>query len=86
MLFLKQLDEDVSLRTDGDESNERRRHVVVWEQETLGLLREIEEDKEKMNRTDYKKALKPKKPRPRHVMNKMINNDDSSVLLDKMDM
>ncbi len=48
-------------------------------------MKEIEDEKEKRNRTDYKRALKPRKPRPRQLMldeNKL--KDTSSALLAQM--
>lgn len=79
MLFLKQLDED------GQEAGEAS--VVVWEKHTLGLMKEIEDEKEKLNRTDYKRALKPRKPRPRHVIgDEKFLASTSSALLAKMNL
>ncbi|CDW91772.1 UNKNOWN [Stylonychia lemnae] len=55
MLFLKQLE----LEGKGQ---------VVWEKSTLKIMRQIEEEKHKMEHTDYEKALKPRKPRPKELI------------------
>lgn len=55
LLFLKQLEHERSAE-------------VVWEQTTLQMMRDIEEEKHRLNNTDYEKALKPRKPRPRDLM------------------
>lgn len=73
MLFLKQLDEDTKF---GKALNEGK-HVVVWEERTLALMKEMEEEKDRLNKTDYKKVLKIKKPRPREVIRKNNGLSDS---------
>lgn len=61
--------------------------MVVWEKRTLGLMKEIEDEKERMNRTDYKRALKPRKPRPRHIIgDEKYLASTSSALLAKMNL
>jgi hypothetical protein len=64
MLFLKQLDEDAANGTGLSEG----KHKIVWEEDTLSLLQHIEEENERRNNTDYKRALRPRKPRPKDVM------------------
>lgn len=32
------------------------------------MMMDIEEEKQRLNNTDYEKALKPRKPRPRDLM------------------
>lgn len=51
MAFLKQIEGDGQAK-------------VMWDQETLYLMKMQEEEKEKHNR-DYRKVLQKRKPRPR---------------------
>lgn len=64
MLFLKQLDEDA---IDGT-GNNKGRHVVVWDEATLNLIKELQEEEQRMNNTNYEKLLQPKKLRPRDLI------------------
>ncbi len=41
------------------------------------MMKMIEEEKNRLKNTDYKKALKPRKPRPRDL----LNGDSKEILL-----
>ncbi len=53
MLFLKQLDEDA---LDGTGNNQGK-HVVVWDEATLNLIKELEEQEQIMQNTNYKQMM-----------------------------
>jgi hypothetical protein len=55
MLFLKQLEMENAGK-------------VVWEQTTLQMMKSIEEERFRIMNTDYKRALKPRKPRPKDLI------------------